>query len=107
MSFDRSRLFGDSEKYLFETYDYHLCVLQTNGIQVYDYDLRERGKNIITDPSYPEDVKTAAQNVISEISGTTEYTYQKTGSDESVHKTVVWDTLEFGGQIWRVLILAE
>ncbi len=107
MSFDSSRLFGDIEKYLFETYGYHLCVLQTDGLQVYDYDLRERGKNIITDPSYPEDVKTAAQKIINETSGTTEYTYQKTGSDESVHKTVVWDTLEFGGQTWRVLILSE
>ncbi|MFA7023893.1 MAG: hypothetical protein WC161_05495 [Methanocorpusculum sp.] len=107
MSFDSSRLFGDVEKYLFETYGYHLCVLQTDGIQVYDYDLGERGKNILTDPSYPEDVKAAALEVCLEKSGTTEYTYQKTGANESVHKTVVWDTLEFGGQIWRVLILAE
>jgi hypothetical protein len=107
MSFDSSRLFGDIEKYLFETYGYHLCVLQTDGLQVYDYDLRERGKNILTDPSYPEDVKTAAVEICRETSGTTEYTYQKTGSDEPVHKTVIWDTLEFGGQTWRVLILAE
>ncbi len=47
MSFDSSRLFGDVEKYLFETYGYHLCVLQTDGLQVYDYDLRERGKNTL------------------------------------------------------------
>jgi hypothetical protein len=107
MSFDSSRLFGDIEKYLFETYGYHLCVLQTDGLQVYDYDLRERGKNIIPDPSYPEDVRAAAQIITRETSGTTEYTYQKTGSNESVHKTVVWDTLEFGGQTWRVLILSE
>ncbi len=107
MSFDSSRLFGDVEKYLFETYGYHLCVLQTNGLQVYDYDLRERGKNILTDPSYPDDVKTAAVEICLKTSGTTEYTYQKTGSDEIVQKTVVWDTLEFGGQTWRVLILAE
>ncbi len=107
MSFDSSRLFGDIEKYLFETYGYHLCVLQTNGLQVYDYDLRERGKNILTDPSYPKDVKTAAQKIINETSGTTKYTYQKTGSNDLVHKTVIWDTLEFGGQTWRVLILSE
>jgi hypothetical protein len=107
MSFDSSRLFGDVEKYLFETYGYHLCVLQTNGLQVYDYDLRERGKNILTDPSYPDDVKTAAVEICLKTSGTTEYTYQKTGSDEIVQKTVVWDTLEFGGQTWRVLILVE
>ncbi|ABN07171.1 hypothetical protein Mlab_1002 [Methanocorpusculum labreanum Z] len=107
MSFDSSRLFGDVEKYLFENYGYHLCVLQTNGLQVYDYDLRERGKNILTDPSYPDDVKTAAMEICRETSGTTKYTYKKTGSDEIVQKTVVWDTLEFGGQTWRVLILAE
>ncbi len=107
MSFDSSRLFGDVEKYLFETYGYHLCVLQTDGLQVYDYDLRERGKNILTYPSYPDDVKTAALEICQESSGTTEYTYQKTGSDGVVQKTVVWDTLEFGGQTWRVLILVE
>ena len=107
MSFDSSRLFGDIEKYLFETYGYHLCVLQTDGLQVYDYDLSERGKNILTDPSYPIDVKTAVEHIIAEPSGTTGYTYHKTGSDELVQKTVVWDTLEFGAQTWRVLILAE
>lgn len=107
MSFDSSKLFGGIEKYLFETYGYHICALQTNGTQVYDYDLHERGKNIITDPSYPEDVKTAVRIISRERSGTTEYTYQKTGSDELVHKTVVWDTLEFGEQTWRVLILSE
>ncbi|WP_319378887.1 hypothetical protein [uncultured Methanocorpusculum sp.] len=107
MSFDSSRFFGDVEKYLFETYGYHLCVLQTDGLQVYDYDLRERGKNILADPSYPDDVKTAAVEICREPSGATEYSYQKTGSNEMVQKTVVWDTLEFGGQTWRVLILAE
>ncbi|MEA5036637.1 hypothetical protein SDC9_36382 [bioreactor metagenome] len=107
MSFDSSKLFGGIERHIFETYGYHLCVLQTDGLQVYDYDLGERGKNILTDPSYPIDVKTAVEHIIAEPSGTTGYTYHKTGSDELVQKTVVWDTLEFGGQTWRVLILSE
>ncbi len=107
MSFDSSKLFGGIEQHIFETYGYHICVLQTDGLQVYDYDLSERGTNCLTDPAFPKDVHTAVELIIRENSGTTEYTYQKTGSDETVHKTVVWDTLEFGGQTWRVLILAE
>ena len=107
MSFDSSRLFGDEEQYLSKTYGYHLLVTQTDGVQIYDYDLCERGKNMATDPVYADGVHAAALLIMNQTSGTTGYTYQKIWSDEFVQKTAVWDTFEFGGQTWQVIILSE
>lgn len=107
MSFDSSRLFGDVEQYLSKTYGSHLLVTQTDGVHIYDYDLCKRGKNMATDPAYADDVHAAALLIMNQTSGTTGYTYQKIWSDEFVQKTAVWDTLEFGGQTWQVIILSE
>ncbi len=108
MSFDSSRLFGDIEEYLTDVYGYHLFVIQTDGIQVYDYDLGERGKNIDSLPEYEEEtIQVTIDLFKEEKSGTSAYFFNKTGSDEIVEKSVVWDTLEFGGQTWRIIVISE
>ena len=108
MSFDSSRLFGDIEKYLAENYGYHLFVIQTDGVQVYDYDLSERGMNIDSLPEYEEEtIRVTIDLFKREKSGTSAYFFNKTGADDIVLKTVVWDTLEFGGQTWRIIVISE
>ncbi|MDO5846052.1 MAG: hypothetical protein Q4Q04_03915 [Methanocorpusculum sp.] len=105
LSFDPFRLFGQEESAMKGT-RYSLFVLQTDGVQVYDPDVRELGQNVLFDAEY-DGVRGFVTAVCSNPKGVERYSYYANGGTDMVNKTAVWDTVSFGSRDWRVAVTVE
>ncbi|MFA5817175.1 MAG: cache domain-containing protein [Bacteroidales bacterium] len=85
--------------------DFELWVMEKGGRMLYNQDAYEIGLNLFTDPLYkvfPELI-TAAGKIDTEESGTTHYSFYKTGTSEPVTKLTYWTTFELYGAQWKLV----
>ena len=103
LSFDPYRLFGEEQQKVAED-GYNLWVMQTDGVQVYDSDVSESGVNLLTDSNFEVPHDTTAL-VSANPSGETSYVYTADTGTRNVVENTIWNTLTFGGQTWRVVLI--
>ena len=80
-------------------------IMEPDGLQVYDADPEEIGRNLLTDPfyaAYPE-LQALVQQMAKTDSGTGVYTFLNTGFQSLVDKRATWATAHFGNRAWRVV----
>lgn len=81
-----------------------LIVVEPYGTQIYDKDAEEIGRNVLTDPLYDGMNGRDGLKIITETeSGIISYNHALEG-DDYVTKTASWETVNFGGHHWRVVI---
>lgn len=100
---DNVKLLGEIEDKVC-TGNLELVVIEPNGMQIYDKDTEEIGLNVLTDPLYEGMNGRAGLTIITQTeSGVISYNHALEG-DNYVTKTASWETIEFGGHHWRVVI---
>ncbi|MFH0760684.1 MAG: hypothetical protein V2A67_04195 [Bacteroidota bacterium] len=85
--------------------DFELWVMEKGGRMIYNQDAYEIGLNLFTDPVYQDfpELVAAAQKINDEESGTTHYSFYKTGTTEPVTKLTYWITFEHHGAEWKIV----
>ena len=86
-----------------------LMVLQKDSLILYDPDESEIGKQTLGNPEYenfPEILK-SAEKISAEWSGSTNYSYFSTGTNQIVKKRQFWTTVICGGNEWKLTVLRE
>lgn len=85
---------------------YTLWAVRPDGIQIYDEDLQELSKNILTDPLYHEaTVYQATHRVAAEKQGTVSYLFHNVGWTGYGQTNAVWNTVSLpDGTEWRVVL---
>jgi hypothetical protein len=82
---------------------YDVWVIQDDGTEIFDTSREEIGKNILTDAVYADpSVKQVAARIVSEPSGTAQYTFWDREWNRNITKTAVWETAGIDGARWRV-----
>jgi hypothetical protein len=85
--------------------DFEFWVMEKGGRMLYNQDAYEIGLNLFTDPLYKDfpELVTAAGKIDTEESGTTHYSFYKTGTSEPVTKLTYWTTFELYGMQWKLV----
>jgi len=85
--------------------EYELWVMEKDGQMIYNQDLIEVGLNVFTDPYYQDfpEFRTACEKINDEESGTTYYSFYKTGTTMPVTKLTYWTTFEHHGTEWKIV----
>lgn len=88
--------------------EYDVRVIQSDGTGISSTRPEETGKNILTDPAYPDPALQAlAPRIMQEQSGLGSYTFRHPAGDRNITKTVVWETAGIDGTEWRVVVTRE
>jgi hypothetical protein len=107
--FSSEALLGDAIRSAMEEYPFTAFAIQPDGRLLYDLDPDEIGKMTLEDPiyqSYP-DLLALARRMVTEESGSGEYTFFATGTKEKVVKVSIWDTVALHGTEWRIIVTRE
>ncbi|MDO5846194.1 MAG: hypothetical protein Q4Q04_04640 [Methanocorpusculum sp.] len=105
MAFNTFRLLDSINTNIKNKYGHEFYVVQEDGTQIYDPDMDEVGMNILSDSLYAAaDVKTAAEAICRDRSGTAVYSFAGTNTTDVIEKHVYWDTFSYGGQNWRIVL---
>jgi hypothetical protein len=91
-----------------DTERFQFTCLQTDGLEVYDTDEDQIGKNLFTDPAYENytTVLDFMHDLIGKDQGYGTYEYYRTlESKELVGKEVYWSSVGMYGVDWRLLII--
>lgn len=85
---------------------YTVWSIQPDGVQIYDEDIEELDKNVLTDPLYSEPTISNAMHLIAEEKqGNVSYMFQNVGWTEYVQANAVWTTIQLPNGIeWRVVL---
>lgn len=84
---------------------YDVWVAQTDGTLIYDTKEEEVGNNLLTNEIYNDStLQSVMKRILSEESGTDEYTFSDRDWNEIVSKTAVWTTAGIDGAEWRVVV---
>ena len=85
--------------------DFELWAMEAGGRIIYDQDTDEIGRNLFTDPLYSEftELLAAGHKIDEEESGSTKYSFYKTGTTEQVTKNTFWTTVETYGTQWKLV----
>lgn len=102
LDYDPYDLFGDVQQTVSE-YGLNLMVVQTDGVEVYDPDVWELGKNTLNDPEFDE-IREIVKKVVAGGEGEDTYEFVEDGGTAKVTKTISWTTLNYGGQSWAVAV---
>lgn len=87
---------------------YEIIIMQPDGLTVYETNEEEIGKNTLTDPLYQEPaVHEAAATMAGNTSGVATYTFWNRNWDQMTHREIVWDTLKYANQEWRVALIRD
>ncbi|PWR74704.1 cache domain-containing protein [Methanospirillum lacunae] len=87
---------------------YDIMILQPNGLIVYETNEEEIGRDAISDPLYAEPtLHQAAINITSQRAGTSSYQFWNQNWNKKVPREAIWDTLEFDGQQWRIVVISD
>ena len=100
------QFFGDIIQKSLKNTDYEIWIMQPDGTIIYDIDREEINENLFKEGIYSnyKELQDFGRQIISEKEGHGLYTYLETGSDTSVSKEAYWSTLDFHGNIWKVVI---
>ena len=108
MALDLESLFHDIVAQSVDLSKYQFTCLQTDGMEVYDTDEAQIGRNLFTDPAYQNytDVLQFMHGLLSQDHGYGNYQYYKTlASQELVKKEVYWTSVGMYGVEWRILMI--
>ncbi|ABN06876.1 Cache, type 2 domain protein [Methanocorpusculum labreanum Z] len=85
---------------------YTVWSIQPDGVQIYDEDIEELDKNVLTDPLYSEPTISSAMHLIAEEKqGNVSYMFQNVGWTDYVQANAVWNTIDLPNGIeWRVVL---
>ncbi|WP_292522134.1 cache domain-containing protein [Methanoculleus sp.] len=84
---------------------YDIWVTQTDGMVIYDTTPEEIGKNLFSDPAYQSPgLQEAFSRIVTEPSGSVEYTFWDRNWERNVTKEAIWDTAGIDGAAWRVIV---
>ncbi|MDD4127470.1 MAG: PDC sensor domain-containing protein [Methanomicrobium sp.] len=85
-----------------------ITVMQTDGLILYDRDIKQAGRNLLTDPFFTQykSLINLGHTICSKKTGYGTYTFYESGADSSkyVKKQAYWDTVENSGQEWRIIL---
>ncbi len=86
--------------------DYEIWIMQQDGTIIYDIDREEINENIFEEGIYSDykELQRLGRQIIAQKEGHGSYTFLETGSDIPVSKEAYWNTLDFHGNIWKVVI---
>jgi hypothetical protein len=79
-------------------------VMQLDGLNIYDSEGKDTGKNLFTDPEfqeYPELIE-IGHKMVDDASGSGKYIYIDNTTGKTVKKQVFWETVSLHGTDWRV-----
>ncbi len=81
-----------------------LNVIQLDGLNIYDSQGGDTGKNLFTDPSLQSytDLVTLGHKMVAEESGTGSYTYPDQSTGQTVKKNDFWTTVKLHDTAWRL-----
>ncbi|MCG7843901.1 MAG: hypothetical protein MIO90_00540, partial [Methanomassiliicoccales archaeon] len=108
VAMDMESMLGDMVNTHMDASKFQFTCLQTDGLELYDTDSDQIGRNLFTDPAY-QNYTMALQFMHGVTSqgqgyGTYEY-YQTLESKEMVEKEVYWSSFGLYGAEWRLLII--
>ncbi len=103
--FKTEKFLADIMEPLLVNQDFELWVMEKGGRMLYNQDAYEIGLDLFTDPIYKDfpELVTAAGKIDTEESGTTHYSFYKTGTSDPVTKLTYWTTFELYGMQWKLV----
>jgi hypothetical protein len=109
IAFSPEKFFSEYAASLKEKSDLEVMVLQKDGVILYDPDETESGSPTFNNPEYAEfpGIIEAAEKIVEEWSGNTEYSYYSTGTKKAVKKRQFWTTVAAGGNEWKVTVIRD
>ena len=98
--------FGDIIQKSLKNTDYEIWIMQSDGTIIYDIDREEINENLFKNGIYYnyKELQDLGRQITRQKEGHGVYTYLETGRDISVSKEAYWSTLNFHGNIWKVVI---
>ena len=85
---------------------YEVMIIEKNGTTIFENNEQEIGVNVLTNTLYDTPVlKNLGISVVYNQSGTYNYTFWNKNWNEQVPKQIIWTTLNFDGQEWRVGVI--
>jgi hypothetical protein len=85
-------------------------VMQLDGLNIYDSQGNDTGKNLFTDPEFQPytDLIVLGHQMVAEKSGSGTYTFPNHAGGKAVKKQAFWETVSLRGTEWRVMsVVAE
>ena len=100
------QFFGDIIQKNLKNTNYEIWIVQQDGTIIYDIDKEEINENLFKEGIYSnyKELQDLGRKIVSEKEDHGLYTYLETGNDTSVSKEAYWTTLDFHGNIWKVVI---
>jgi hypothetical protein len=85
--------------------DIEIIAIQLDGLNVYDTDKSQIGKNLFTDPMYQPyaDLQALGKQIVAGTTGTGSYSFPATGGGQVVRKQVYWMTVGLHETAWRLV----
>jgi hypothetical protein len=85
--------------------DFELWAMESGGRIIFDQDAEEVGLYLFTDPLYQEfpELLEAGRKIDDLESGTTTYSFYKTGTTEKVTKLTYWNTVDIHEMQWKMV----
>jgi hypothetical protein len=86
-----------------------IAVTQLDGLNIYDSQGNDTGKNLFTDPEYQPYTELIAlgHRMVAEKSGSGTYTFLNHAGGKPVKKQAFWETTSLHGTDWRVVGVSE
>lgn len=86
-----------------------LNVMQLDGLNIYDSQGNDTGKNLFTDPAFQPytDLVALGHRMVAEESGTGSYIYISQSTGKTVKKQVFWASVGLHGTAWRLASVKE
>jgi len=93
-------------KPLYEGTEDEIYIVQKDGIVIFDQDIEEVGRNIISDPAYTPypGLIEAGKKIILTKEGNAEYSYLKANTNQKIFKKAYWKTVEFFSAEWKIVV---
>jgi len=87
--------------------NYSVTVIQKDGLNLYDTDSSQIGRNLFEDPIYKPYPQLLAlgRDVVAERSGMGSYVFLNKEHDENVTKEICWTTVGLHGNEWRLVAI--
>ena len=94
---------------IIEKTPFSCTVMQKDGLDIYDTDPAQIGRNLFTDPLYKDfpELVDVGRRVVKEEKGSAAYRFLKKGGNETVRKEAVWATVGLYGTEWKIVVISE
>lgn len=99
-------LFSGLAEYLRYEYGYTIWVVQDDGLQIYDENTEEIGRNILIDPLYQTaSIQNIAKDILENERGNVSYIFYDASWSNYTQTNAIWETIIPGdGMTWRLVL---